>query len=107
MAMNTPPTRLSRRALLGAGSALLVSFSLLREASNRAVAQGTPPRLPGSLRTTPRLDAWIRIDATGITVFTGKAELGQGIRTALLQVAAEELRVEPKDITFITADTAR
>src|SRR5262245_6790154 len=105
--MSAQPTPLSRRAVLGAGSALLVSFSLLRDPFSSAVAQGTPPRLPGSLRTTPRLDAWVRIDANGITVFTGKAELGQGIRTALLQVAAEELRVEPKDIQFITADTAR
>ena len=42
------------------------------------------------------LDSWIRIDADGsITVFTGKAELGQGIKTALIQIAAEELVVEP------------
>ena len=53
------------------------------------------------------LDAWIRVDAEGITVFTGKAELGQGIKTALLQVAAEELSVEPGQIQFITADTAK
>ena len=38
------------------------------------------------------LDAWIRIDADGsATVFTGKVELGQGILTALAQIAAEEL----------------
>ena len=98
---------LSRRSLLGAGSALVVSFTLARSPFPSATAQSAPPRLPGSLRTTPMLDAWIRIDANGISVFTGKAELGQGIKTALLQVAAEELSVEPKDITFITADTAR
>jgi nicotinate dehydrogenase subunit B len=98
---------LSRRALLGGGSALLVSFSLLREPYASAAAQAPPPRLPGSLRSTPMLDAWIRVDANGITVFTGKSELGQGIKTALLQVAAEELRVEPNKIAFITADTAR
>ena len=46
------------------------------------------------------LDSWIRIDANGaITVFTGKAELGQGIKTALIQVAAEELVVEPRAST--------
>jgi nicotinate dehydrogenase subunit B len=105
--MRVPPTALSRRALLGGGSALVVSFSLLRGPSSSTLAQATPPRLPGSLRTTPLLDAWIRIDADGITVFTGKAELGQGIKTALLQVAAEELRVEPKQLLFLTADTAR
>ena len=65
------------------------------------------PRLPGSLRTTPMLDAWLRVDAGGITVFTGKAELGQGIKTALLQVAAEELAVDTKQIELITADTAK
>src|SRR5204863_5309628 len=54
------------------------------------------------------LDSWIRIDANGaITVFTGKAELGQGIKTALIQVAAEELAVDPRSITLVTADTAR
>ncbi len=54
------------------------------------------------------LDSWIRIDADGaITVFTGKAELGQGIKTALIQVAAEELVVEPRAITLVTADTGR
>jgi nicotinate dehydrogenase subunit B len=105
--MSRLPTMLSRRSLLGAGSALVVSFTLARPPFPSAAAQTAPPRLPGSLRTTPMLDAWIRIDANGISVFTGKAELGQGIKTALLQVAAEELSVEPTDITFITADTAR
>src|SRR5205085_5984810 len=41
-----------------------------------------------------------------ITVFTGKAELGQGIKTALIQVAAEELVVAPEAIHLVTADTA-
>ena len=45
------------------------------------------------------LDAWIRIDPDGkITIFTGKAELGQGIKTALVQLAAEELVVMPEAI---------
>ena len=63
--------------------------------------------LPGSLRSTPMLDSWLRIDARGVTVFTGKAELGQGIATALVQVAAEELAVEPGSVTLVAADTAR
>src|SRR5262245_65743282 len=49
-------------------------------------------RLPGSLQTNRRLDAWLRINADGsATVYTGKVELGQGILTALQQIAAEEL----------------
>src|SRR5215831_11962119 len=64
-------------------------------------------KLPGSLQRSPKLESWIRIDERGaITVFTGKCELGQGIRTALIQVAAEELVVAPEDIHLVTADTA-
>jgi len=102
-------TALSRRGLLGAGG-LVVAFSF----APRALGQeggGAPkpaaPGLPGSLKTTPFLDAWIRVDAQGITVFTGKAELGQGIKTALIQIAAEELDVPPGAIALVTADTGR
>ena len=40
-------------------------------------------------------------------MFTGKVELGQGIKTPLIQLAAEELDLDPRKITLITADTAR
>src|SRR5690348_11277083 len=95
---------LSRRAVLAGAGALVVSFSLVPW---RVVAQAPPaPKLPPSLEKSPMLDAWIRIDADGkITIFTGKAELGQGIKTALIQVAAEELVVPPKSIHLVTADT--
>jgi len=70
--------------------------------------QATGPKLPGSLGKNPLLDAWIRIDADGkVTAFTGKAELGQGIRTALSQVVAEELEVPFEQVTLVTADTGR
>ena len=72
-----------------------------------APAEEADEQLPGSLRRDPKLDSWIRIDERGeITVFTGKCELGQGIKTALIQVAAEELAVAPESIHLITADTA-
>src|SRR5687768_3213929 len=103
--------RFSRRSVLAGTGALVVSFSLLSRALAQEAAPAEtaaapePPKLPGSLDDARFLDAWIRIDAdNSITVFTGKAELGQGIRTALLQVAAEELEVEPGDIDLITAD---
>jgi nicotinate dehydrogenase subunit B len=107
--MSARSSSVSRRRLLTGGGALVVNFSLAPSLLSNASAQGSPqpPRLPGSLRTTPMLDAWIRINSNGITVFTGKAELGQGIKTALLQVAAEELSVEAGQIQFITADTAK
>ena len=92
--MSDPRERVSRRRALSGAGALIVSFSLGRvplaqELAPAAPAQPPQQRLAGSLRGSPVLDAWIRIDAQGITVFTGKVELGQGIKTALLQVAAE------------------
>jgi nicotinate dehydrogenase subunit B len=91
-------TVLSRRALLSVGGGLVVAFSLRAEEPSR----------PGSLKETPFLDAWIRVAPDGrVTVFTGKVEMGQGLKTALLQVAAEQLDVAPGQIELVTADTAR
>ena len=62
--------------------------------------------LPTSLQRTPDLDAWIRIDPSDtITIFSGKVEIGQGIKTAVAQIAAEELDVALERIRVITADT--
>ncbi len=92
----------ARRRFVAAAGAIVVGFAL---DPRIAAAQAA---LPGSLRDSPLIDSWIRIDASGsITVFTGKAELGQGIKTALIQVAAEELAVAPSQIELVTADTAR
>ena len=97
-------THPSRRAVLAGAGALVVSFSMLSRV--RAQGAGTLAELPGSLSGSPFLDSWIRVDADGsITIFTGKAELGQGAKTALLQVAAEELVVTPSSLKLITADT--
>jgi nicotinate dehydrogenase subunit B len=104
---------LSRRHVLAGTGALVVSFCspsrlLAQQARDAGREPGPGPQLPGSLKNNPFLDSWIRIDADGtITVFTGKAELGQGIRTALLQVAAEELDVPLSSLVLVTADTAR
>jgi CO/xanthine dehydrogenase Mo-binding subunit len=111
--MNAPLESPLRRAFLVTGGALVVSFPLAPLALAQAPKNGkagaeTKPKLPEDLEKDPMLDSWIRIDANGgMTVFTGKAELGQGIRTALIQVAAEQLVVEPRRITLVTADTAR
>jgi len=81
----------SRRCILSGTGSLIVSFSLLRRTVLAQQSAQTPARveLPGDLQTNPMLDAWIRIDGENrITVFTGKAELGQGTKTALLQIAA-------------------
>ncbi|PZX18222.1 CO/xanthine dehydrogenase Mo-binding subunit [Palleronia aestuarii] len=106
----TEHLRLTRRGFVGAaGSGLVVAFSMARadaQAGGEADVTSTEG-LPGSLGDISQLDSWIRIDPEGaITVFTGKAELGQGIKTALLLVAAEELGVAPGELEIVSADTA-
>ena len=102
------PVILDRRRVLAGGGALIVSFSLSNAFAQdqSAPAAAPPPSPPGSLKTSPLLDSWIRIDADGsITVFTGKAELGQGFKTAFQQIAAEELDVPFESLKVVTADT--
>ena len=54
------------------------------------------------------LDAWLRINADGsATIFTGKVELGQGISTALVQIAADELDLPLARVEMISGDTAQ
>jgi CO/xanthine dehydrogenase Mo-binding subunit len=98
---------LDRRRVLAGGGALIVSFSLTDAfAQAQSPATPPPPNLPGSLKGAPFLDSWIRIDADGgITVFTGKAELGQGFKTAFQQIAAEQLDVPFESVKVVTADT--
>jgi CO/xanthine dehydrogenase Mo-binding subunit len=96
-----PPSGTCRRR------ALIIRFSLSR---STVLAQDapTPQPLPGDLKKAPFLDSWIRVGADGrITIFTGKSELGQGIKTALRQIAAEELSVKFEDTDLITSDTAQ
>ncbi|HEY4921825.1 MAG TPA: molybdopterin cofactor-binding domain-containing protein [Xanthobacteraceae bacterium] len=99
--MNAPI--LSRRAFTAGAGAIVLAFSL---DPKHALAEGA--KLPGDLQENRRLDAWIRIDADGsATVFTGKVELGQGIVTALAQIAAEELDLPLARVHVISGDTAR
>src|SRR5206468_5178463 len=52
------------------------------------------------------LAAWLAIDAEGrVTVFTGKVEMGQNIRTSLSQQVAEELRVGMNSLRVVMGDT--
>jgi CO/xanthine dehydrogenase Mo-binding subunit len=62
--------------------------------------------LPGSLHTNRRLSQWIGLSEPSVVrVFTGKAELGQGILTALQLIAAEELDVPLSAVRVCSART--
>ncbi|KQP61599.1 molybdopterin cofactor-binding domain-containing protein [Methylobacterium sp. Leaf108] len=99
---------LSRRAILQGGGALVVSFSLLPRAA--AAAPPLPPALP--TRGLPKsvagdeVDGFLAIGADGrVTVFSGKVDLGTGVKTALKQMAAEELDLPMGAVSIVQGDT--
>jgi len=63
--------------------------------------------LPPSLARNPRLGRWLRLRRDGIVeVHSGKVEIGQGILTALSQIVADELGVDPSRVRMMRACTA-
>ena len=58
----------------------------------------------GASRTT-RLDQWVGFPAPGRVARPGRVEIGQGVLTAMLQIAADELDVSPERIDPLTGDT--
>ncbi|ORW91193.1 hypothetical protein AWB92_18595 [Mycobacterium sp. IEC1808] len=66
------------------------------------------PDLPESLAANPVLGEWVRIGPDGVVeVRSGKVELGQGVLTALAQIAAEELDVDIARVRMTAAATDR
>lgn len=67
---------------------------------------GNKPALPASLARNPRLSRWLRILPEGrVHLRTGKVEIGQGILTALRQIAADELDVAVDRLVMLPAST--
>ncbi len=63
--------------------------------------------LPGSLAANPLLGRWLDFGRRGeVTVRVGKVEYGQGIWTALAQVAAEELQVDLSRVRMAPVSTS-
>ena len=66
----------------------------------------SPLKRAGSLAENPRLARWLRVHRDGtVSVYSGKVEIGQGILTALAQIAAEELEIAPTRIRMVAAGT--
>jgi isoquinoline 1-oxidoreductase len=81
-----------------AGAGVIVALLVEKEAEAQRPKFGNAPR---------EIGAWIHIgEDDAITVYTGKVEIGQNIRTSLSQVVADELRVPVKSIRMVMADTA-
>src|SRR5437868_15427663 len=67
----------------------------------------SPPKLPVSVAANPRLSSWLKFSTDGhVEVSPGKVEIGQGIVTALAQIAADELDVDISRIRMRRASTA-
>jgi nicotinate dehydrogenase subunit B len=103
--MNAPvKTRnFSRRAVLK-GGAITVGFALAGLPSRvRAQSAAVAKRILDS----KEVDAFLAVNGDGtVTLFCGKVDLGQGLRIAIPQIAAEELGIDVDKIAFIEGDTA-
>lgn len=97
---------MNRRNFLKNTGCLAIGFSL-----NASFIDAPSPmlqELPASIKRHPNIDAWLEVLANGhVRIFTGKLELGQGIGTAISQVAAEELDLNMDIVEIVLADTAR
>jgi nicotinate dehydrogenase subunit B len=92
---------MQRRQFLQAGSGLIVSFTWGLSSVSHAQAN-----VPTKSMDKAQVQAWLGVGADGrITVYSGKVDLGTGVRTALMQMVAEELDVNLKQIDMVMGDT--
>jgi isoquinoline 1-oxidoreductase len=96
---------LSRREFFRiVGGGVVVALLFHDMASTQQPAQGRQRGFGGPL--PQEIGAWLHIgEDSAVTVYTGKVEIGQNIRTSLTQVVAEELRLPPGRIRLVMADT--
>ena len=97
---------MNRRNFLKNSGCLAIGFSF----SGSFIDAPSPmmQELPESIKRNPNINAWLEVLANGqVRIFTGKLELGQGISTAIMQVAAEELDLAMENVEIVLADTVR
>jgi nicotinate dehydrogenase subunit B len=93
-------TTMSRRSLLEAAGVLMVTFTV---APRFALAASR--RIPKPV-TPDAVDSYLAIGSDGkLTVYSGKVDLGTGVRTALTQIVADELDVPLAHVRVIQGDT--
>lgn len=87
-----------RRFFQAMGSGLAIAFTTYRSVAGELT---DPLKAPED-----QIGAWIHVGENGnVTIYTGKAEVGQNIRTSLAQIVAEELDVPMERIDMILGDT--
>ncbi len=101
-----PAATVTRRGFLKTSGSLVITFSLGSLVS-RAATPGAPAAA-SSPKTVAldEVDGFVSIGANGkVTIFSGKVDLGTGVRTAMTQIAAEELTVPFETVEVIQGDT--
>ena len=95
-------TELTRRDFLAAVGGGIVVFCAVDDIQ----AQESGRRARNGDARPQEISAWLHIGEDGIvTVYTGKTEVGQNIRTSLAQAVAEELHVRVENVRLLMADT--
>ena len=97
-------TEMSRREFVAGAGSLAVGFTLLRSGSATAAGPTGLLRIDPSNPAAPT-EAWLVLRPGGITVYSGKVELGTGVQTALSQIVVEELHVDVADVHYVQGDT--
>jgi CO/xanthine dehydrogenase Mo-binding subunit len=96
---------LSRREFLQGTGALVVGFAVPSLAHAQRLSR-TEAAL-GKTLDTGDVDGFIAVNADGsVTIYSGKVDLGQGLRIAIPQMAAEELGIDVGRIAMVEGDTA-
>ncbi len=86
--------------LLGGGLLIISATPKVAAQESGTSKRPSAPALPNDIA------AWLHIGEDGkTTVFTGKAEMGQNIRTSLSQAVAEELHVPVHSVQMVMGDT--
>jgi CO/xanthine dehydrogenase Mo-binding subunit len=93
---------LSRREFLKAGGSLVVTFSFAGLLPQAASADGASKTV-----ALDQVDGFLSIGADGaVTCYSGKVDLGTGVRTALTQIVADELDVPLDKVSVVQGDTS-
>ena len=108
MTKHEQPLAFSRRALLQAGGALVISigapiaFESVQAAENAMLTGAQPPLTPD------QLSSYIAVKSDGtIAAYFGKMDMGPGVDVAIAQIVAEELDVSFERVSVVMGDRAR